>query len=224
MNIVSFVPLLSDPESVVSKFCAKSIKIPVSVELVYLPFVLFKYKVEMTRFFAGKKTEQGLILADMLQGVPMNIKREVSFEVKAGLQEYFKSFFPLSRLRDEKRAEAIAVEAVEVPDEQVLPMILDEALAVDRGRRLLRYELMRLAGNLRYRRFEISPFPETKVVYYPYWLVYYRNRQGQMQFNVIDGVSGQKESGDVVTSLKMGLVRKHPGSLSDVFLRGENKN
>jgi hypothetical protein len=171
----------------------------------------------MTRFFAGKKIEEGLILADMLQGVPMNIKREISFEFKAGLQEYFKSFFRLSRLRDEKRAEAIGVEAIEVPGEQVLPMILDEALAVDRGRRLLRYELMRLTGNLRYRRFEILPFPETKIVYYPYWLVYYRNRQGQMQFNVIDGVSGQKESGEVVTSLKMGLVRKHSGSLSDFF-------
>jgi len=224
MNIVSFIPAFSDPEDVVRKFCARSFKVPYSLELVYLPFVLFKYHVRLTQFFGKTRIKEGLFLVDMAQGIPVNIKTETFFEVEETLKKYFGALLPPLQPEDKKKARTVALEGRDVSEEQVLPPILNESEAIGRGKTLLRYDLMRLAGNLRYRMFEIIPSSETKVLYYPYWIVYYRSGQGEMKFGIIDGLSGQKESGEIVTSIKMSLARKHSNNLGLNFSREENRN
>jgi len=208
MNIVSFKPLFSNADEIVRKFCAKNFKRPLALEMVYLPFVLFKYTVEANRFFGEKKIEEGLFLADLIQGVPVNIKKDTVFRVEAGLKSDFAALLPSPKEGVKRGAEAIIVEAQEVSQTQVLPVILEKTEAMTRGKRLLRYDLMRFFGGLRYRKVEITLYPETKVVYYPYWLVYYRGRRGGMKFAVMDGVSGRKESEEIAHSIEMGLVMK----------------
>ncbi len=71
------------------------------------------------------------------------------------------------------------------------------------------YDIMRLTVALRYRRVDIVPEPDTKTVYVPYWLIYYKDRKNQMKFDVLDALSGQKEGGQIIKSIKIGLVAKH---------------
>lgn len=71
------------------------------------------------------------------------------------------------------------------------------ATAIKRGKR-----------GLRCRKIEITLYPELKLVYYPYWPVYYRGRRGEMRFAVMDGVNGRKESEEIVHSIRLGLVKK----------------
>jgi hypothetical protein len=224
MKIARFAPHFSNPDDIIRKFCAKNFKRPFSVEMVYLPFVLFKYYVEASRFFGEKKIWEGRFLADMVQGVPMNIRKGTGLKVGAALERDFAAVRLSENEAAKKRTETIAIEAVEASESQVLPVILVEAEAIARGKKLLRYDLMRLIGGLRYRKVEIILYPETKLVYYPYWLVYYRGRRGEMKFAVIDGVDGRKESEEIVQSIKMGLVKKKQAPQTLEFSEGANPN
>ena len=74
---------------------------------------------------------------------------------------------------------------------------------------MLRYDLMRLAGGLRYRNWEMVIHPEMAVVHYPFWLIYYRNRRGEMQLGVLDGLNGRREGGEIAASIRKGLMEKN---------------
>lgn len=224
MKIIRFAPCFSHADDVVRIFCAKNFKKPFSVEMVYLPFVLFKYAVRANRFFGGKKVSEGLFLADLIQGVPVYIGKGTSLIVEAALQNEFAALLPLSAEGARRKAETIIVEAQQVSESQVLPVGLTENEAIARGKRLLRYDLMRLFGGLRYRKVEITLYPKTKLVYYPYWLVYYRGRRGDMRIVVIDGVIGKKESEEIVQSIKLGLLKKEQVSVRVEFSEGANPN
>lgn len=224
MKIVRFAPHFSNADDVVRTFCSKNFKRPFSVEMVYVPFVLFKYAVEASRFLGEKKIAKGLFLADLIQGVPVNIRKGTTLKLEAGLQNDFAGLLRSSTEGAKIEAETIIIEVQEVSESQVLPVILVESEAIARGKRLLRYDLMRLFGGLRYRKVEITLYPETKLVYYPYWLVYYRGRRGDMRFVVIDGVIGRKESEEIVQSIKLGLVKKMEAPPRLKFSEGANPN
>jgi hypothetical protein len=210
MNIIRIAPRLTDAEEAVRIFCARTLKLPLAAELVYVPFVLFGYAAELMRFRGEKKILQGLFLADLIQGGPMNVPRGMRFEVGPGLDE------ELSRLTlqggggENNKTAFVRLEIGHVLEKQVLPMLLEREKAMARGKRLLRYDLMRLAGGLRYRKLDVRLLPGAKTVYYPLWLVYYRRRKGEVAFRVIDAVTRRREGGEVARSVAMGLVGKTP--------------
>lgn len=206
MNILTFVPLSSGPDEAVRKFCSKTLKIPYSVELLYLPFILFRYRIELTPFFGRNKTEDGLFLVDLMQGTPMNIRKKTRFDLRGDLQKEFESFKELLPPSKNEKITA-AIQRKDVEEDYVLPAALEEEEAIKKGKHLLMYDLMRISGNFRYRRIDILPFAETKILYYPYWIIYYRNKKNKMEFTVFDGMSGEKEKGQVKESIKLGLVK-----------------
>jgi hypothetical protein len=67
---------------------------------------------------------------------------------------------------------------------------------------------MRLVGGLRVRSMEIKPLPGARTVYYPYWLLYNKGRDGTMRFDPFDALSGQRERGDVAQTIKIALLKK----------------
>ncbi len=215
MKIVRLVPRLSDVDDVIKRYCRKTFKAPCSIELIYVPFVLFKYRIELVSLFGKRKTEKGIFLADSLQGIPINIKKNTKFVFEDGrLQEEFKgligsALIDSSDVIKDGKTITVLVEKEQIPEEQVLPKVLDDQAAVKRGKNLLMYDIMKLTGGLRYRRVDIIPEPETKTLYYPYWLIYYRDKKDRMRFDVLDSLSGQKEGGQIIKSVKIGLFEKH---------------
>jgi hypothetical protein len=224
MKITRFAPHFSNTEDIVNKFCAKNFRKPFSVEMVYLPFVLFKYAVEADPFFGDKKRWAGLFLADLIQGTPVNIRKGTILEAEAASERDFAALLPALTEGAKKTADTIVIEAQEVSEAQILPVVLAEGEAISRGKRLLRYDLMRVSGGLRYRRMEITLYPETKLVYYPYWLVYYRGRRGEMKFAVMDAVNGRKEGEEIVQSISTGIVKKKQSTEALEFSAGANPN
>jgi hypothetical protein len=148
----------------------------------------------------------GLLCADLLQGLPMAISRATRFALGEDLRKELSDF--AGHLDPPRPKRHVLVERREVPDGQVLPGVLDEAAAVERAKAVLRYDLMRLFGGLRFRRIEIAAAAGGKVLYYPFWLVYYRDRRGRMRFDAFDALSGQKEKGEIARSIKLGLLKK----------------
>jgi hypothetical protein len=208
MIIPRLAPAFSSAEELLEKYSAKTWKTPRSLELVYLPFVLFRYRIERKGFFGGGKSDEGLFLVDLIQGVPMNIRKNVAFEVAAGADPDFRIVTALPVSQEGRRGKKFLIENIDVSPDQVLPAVLEEAEAIRRGKQLLRYDLMRLAGSLRFRKMEVAPDCRTKVLYLPYWLIYSRKKSGEVRFDVIDAVNGQKESGQIADSIKIALVKK----------------
>ncbi|MHC4104077.1 MAG: hypothetical protein ACYSR9_03995, partial [Planctomycetota bacterium] len=209
MKIVRLVPKFANTDDVLKKYCRKYFKAPCSLELVYLPFVLFRYRIDLTLLFGKKKTEKGLFLVDLLQGIPINIKKNTKFVFKThDLQEKFRDLIDSNSVEN-KKTTVVSIEPDEVNQEQVLPIVLDEDTAIKKGKNLLMYDLMKLTGSFRYKSIDIIPEPERKILYYPHWLIYYRDKKNQMRFDVLDGLNGQKEGGQIIRSIKIGLVEKH---------------
>lgn len=230
MKIVRLVPRLSDADDVIKRYCRKTFKAPCSVELIYVPFVLFRYRIELVSLFGKRKTEKGIFLADSLQGIPINIKNNTKFVFEDGcLQEEFKgligsALIDSSDVIKDGKIVTVLVEKEQIPEEQVLPKVLDDQAAVKRGKNLLMYDIMKLTGGLRYRRVDIIPEPETKTLYYPYWLIYYRDKKDRMRFDVLDSLSGQKEGGQIIKSVKIGLFEKHKNPENIYLEEGVSRN
>jgi hypothetical protein len=220
MKIIRIAPRLTDPDAAVRVFCARTLKLPAAVELVYAPFVLFRYAVEMTRFRGEKKAYEGLFLADLIQGGPMNVPRGTRFEVGPGLEDEFSRLIPHVEGSENGRTSVIRLETGRVSEAQVLPALMEREGAMARGKKLLRYDLMRLAGGLRHRRLDITLLPGEQIIYYPLWLVYYRRRGGEVAFRVVDAVTGRREGGDLARSIAMGLVGKRPAGQAPEFSQG----
>jgi hypothetical protein len=208
MKIILFSPRLATPEQAAQKFCARTLKIPYSAELLYMPFILFKYSVAMSRFSGRQKTFEGIFLADLVRGVPVNIRKKTAFRVAPGLQAEFGRFTALLAPNGEDHKDAVTIESRDILETQVLPALLEHREAMAKAKSVYRYDIIRLAGGWRYRSLDIRLHPETKIVYYPFWLVYHRTRRGEMTFGVVDGVNGQKEGGEMAASLKLGLLAK----------------
>lgn len=223
MTILSLSPQYPNSDDMLRKFGSKTFKLPFSLELVYLPFLFFRYSLEMTSLLGKKKKEEGLFLVDLVQGIPINIKRKTKFELEPGLEKEFEKFIDLGDI-DSNNKDVIFIERKEVGENQVLPIILEEDVAIKRGKKLFLYDLMRITGSLRYRKVEISPSEEKKVLHYPYWLIYFRTKKKEIKFDVWDGLSGQKESGDIKHSIEIGLVRIEKNIRNLHLLEGERPN
>jgi hypothetical protein len=221
MRIIAFSPRLDTPEEAVQKFCARTLKVPYSVELLYLPFVMFGYSVEMTRYSGRAKTFEGMFLADLVRGVPMNIRKKTAFRVARELKTELAGFMRLLAPGGEGQKDVVMIESRDIPNTQVLPAVLEQDEAMARAKNVYRYDIIRLAGGWRFRNLDIRLHPETKVVHYPFWLLYHRTRSGEMTFGVIDGVSGQKEGGELAASIKFALVAKKADSPKHKIIRGE---
>lgn len=208
MNILRFAPRYSDTDGAVGRFCARSLRVPAAAELVYLPFVMFRYFLEISGRTGKRKAATGLFLADLIQGTPMNVRTDTIFSEESGGGGALAAFLPVSDAVDGKGDGGIRVGRQEVAADRILPALLDMEEAISRARRLLRFDLMRLAGGLRYRDWEVVIHPDRAVIHYPYWLIYCRNRRGEMRLSVIDGLNGRRESGEIATSLKKGLLEK----------------
>ena len=207
MKIVRLVPTVVNSDDAVREFTGRSIKIPYSVELVYLPFLLFKYRINILSFFGREKTDEGLFLVDMLQGMPVNIKRDTKFKISPALQEGFSLLVNVSMAGYDVKKNPLAMEECEIEEEKILPAVLGEDEAVKKGIGLMRYDMMRLAGSFRYRKINILPQPCGRMVYYPYWLIYYRTNHGAVKFAVLDALNKRIEGGEVIKSVKIGLEK-----------------
>jgi hypothetical protein len=201
------------------------------VELVYVPFVLFRYRIELTSLFGKRKTEKGIFLVDSLQGIPVNIKKNTKFVLRdEGLRRPFDGLLgsslinPTDLIKKDDKAITVSIESQDVAEEQVLPEVLDEKAAIKAGKNLLMYDIMKLTGSLRYRRVDVVPEPQTQTLYYPYWLLYYRNKKNQMRFDVLDALTGQKEGGQIIRSIKIGLVEKHKNPQNVNLEKGASEN
>ncbi len=221
MKIILFSPRLATPELAAQKFCTRTLKIPHSAELLYLPFVLFKYSVTMTRFSGRQKAFEGIFLADLIRGVPVNIRKKTAFRVAPGLQAEFAPFTALLAPSGEDHVDAVTIESRDIPETRVLSAFLEPHEAMAKAKSVYRYDIIRLAGGWRYRSLDIRLRPETKIVHYPFWLVYHRTRRGEMTFGVVDGVNGQKEGGDLAASLKFGLLAKQAAPSGHKIIQGE---
>jgi len=206
MKIITIIPEIKDADAVLHKFGRRSLRTPISAEMIHLPYLLFRYRIAWTTLGGKARTTDGLLCADLLQGRPMSIARATRFALEDGLEGEFAEFEPLLDPPRPKRS--VTVERRDVPDAAVLPGALAEEDAIERSKAVLKYDLMRLFGGLRFRRIEIRPLPARKVLYYPFWLIYHRDRQGRMQFEAFDALSGQREKGDIARSIKLGLLKK----------------
>lgn len=215
MKIVRLVPRFDDCDDVIKRYCRKNFKAPCSIELVYVPFVLFRYRIERTSLLGRRKTEKGIFLVDSLQGIPVNIKKNTKFVLKdEGLRRQFDgllgpSVIDSTDLVKNDKTITVLVEQQDVTEGQVLPEVLVQEDAIKKGKNLLMYDIMKLTGGLRYRRVDVVPEPQTETLYYPYWLIYYRDKKNNMKFDVLDALTGQKEGGQIIRSIKVGLVEKH---------------
>jgi len=223
MNIIRIAPCLADADAAVRVFCARTLKVPFAAELVYAPFVMFRYAVEMTRFRGEKKAFEGLFLADLIQGGPMNVPRGTRFEVGPGLEGDLSQLIPQSGSSENGKTAVIRLEAGRVSEAQVLPALMERDGAMARGKKFLRYDLMRVAGGLRYRRLDVTLLPGAKTIHYPLWLVYYRRRAGEIAFRVVDAVTGRREGGEIANSVAQGLVGKKPLGHPPEFFQGANR-
>ncbi|MHC4068239.1 MAG: hypothetical protein ACYSR8_01480 [Planctomycetota bacterium] len=209
MKITRLVPKYADADQVLKRYCRKNFKAPCSLELVYLPFVLFDYKIDALSLFGKRKSESGFFLVDLIQGIPINVKKNTFFDfIDANLKEQFSKLTGEDSAKDEKTV-IVKIQSEEVDPQQLLPTVIDRQTAVEKGKKLLMYDIMKLAGALRYKKVDIVPGLQRKVLYYPHWLVYYRDRKNNMKFDVFDALNGQKEGGQIIRSVKIGLLKKH---------------
>jgi len=206
MKIITILPEV-EAEAVLHKFGRRSLRAPISREMIYLPYLLFRYRVAWTTLGGRGRSMDGLLCADLLQGLPMSVPKATRFALGDGLAEEMASFAGLLEPPHPKRT--VALTRLDVPEEGRLPGVLSESEAAERGKKILRYDLMRLFGGLRFRRIEIAPLAGGKVLYYPYWLVYYKDGRGRMRFDAFDALNGQKEKGEITRSIKLGLLKKN---------------
>lgn len=209
MKINTLVPKYAEAQQVLKRYCRKNFKAPCSLELIYLPFVLFDYRINTLLLFGKRKSESGLFLVDLTQGIPINVKKNTFFDfIDADLKKQFCKLTGRDSVKDEKTV-IVRIQSEEVDPQQILPAVIGVQTAVEKGKKLLMYDLMKLAGALRYKKVDVVPGLQRKVLYYPHWLIYYRDRKNNMKFDVFDALNGQKEGGQIIRSIKIGLLKKH---------------
>jgi hypothetical protein len=210
MDAIRFEPIIKDEaEALKAHYCASSKKIK-SLELVYLPFCLFKYKISRQAWLGENKSDESLLLADMVNGIPINVPAQVEFNDKTGgAMTSLVSGIDKSRATRlagrglKVRVSRISVENAELPDKSALKTAITHEEAVRKGLWALRYDLMRIWGPFRSKSIQMSRSEaEPMQVYFPYWILYYP-KNGKMDFEALDALSGSKEG----TQIKMSIVR-----------------
>lgn len=205
MDIIRFTPSVKTHEDAVKVFCSKSTRIPYSTEIIYLPYILFVYNLCQS-FITGKKTtSRGIFLVDLIQGIPVNIKKNTMFQVSPSLENEMKNLLEGSPAGYNPK-NPLAIEKEDIDEEKILPALLNEHDAIEKGRKLFMYDMMKFSGPCR--NVEITALDERKLIYYPYWLIYYKDRKGVMDFSVLDALNKNRESGDIKRSVSMALLKK----------------
>jgi len=206
MTVIAVGPEV-DADAVLHRFGRRRLQAAISREKLFLPYFLFSYRVVWTTLGGAPKAMDGLLCADLVQGLPMAIPKATRFSLGPGLEAELADLAGLLVHSRPKRT--VVLSRTDVPEERLLPALLSSAEAVERGKSILRYDLMRLFGGLRFRKIVLSPRPGGKVLYYPFWLIYYRGRRERMRFDAFDALTGQREKGEIVRSIKLGLLKKH---------------
>jgi hypothetical protein len=205
MSMITIGPEV-EADAVLYRFGRRRLQTALAREKLYLPYFLFGYRVEWTTLGGKPKAMDGLLCADLLQGLPMAIPKATRFALGPGLEEELVEFASLLDHPRPKRT--VLLSRTDVPEEKLLPAVLSSAEAVERGKSVLRYDLMRLIGGLRFRTISLSAQPGGKVLYYPFWLIYYKDRRERMRFDAFDALTGQRERGETLRSIKLGLLQK----------------
>ena len=217
MLINRFSPTIKTNTEAVKVFCAKSTMIPYSVELVYLPYLMFNYKVVMTMFSGKQRHNEGLFLVDMSTGIPINIKGKLKLKISPEVKNELGKL--VSGYPDEVDPKnPLAIEKYEAAGEQVFPVILDNTEAIDKGKRLLLYDMMKLFGAYRYKNFDIVPEKSnTRIIHYPYWLIYHKDNKEGMKFSVLDALNKHRETGQIINAIKKAMVKSWDADFGQVM-------
>jgi hypothetical protein len=205
MRIARFAPASEEPDRALRRFGLRSFRAPFSTELLHLPHVLFRYRVEWTTLLGRGRASEGLFLADLIQGLPVNVLRTTALAVPESLRPSFAPFADLL-LPGSRTKRTVAVEDRDVPEASVLPASLGEEEAMTRAKGVYKYDLLRVAGGLRLRRFAIVLGAERLPLYYPFRLVYHKDKHGRMAFAAFDAVTDERERGAPARSIKLGLL------------------
>jgi hypothetical protein len=210
MSTVCFQPLFDKPEPVIHKFVTRSFQTPQAVELVYLPFYLFIYKVKTLSLLGRLNTFHNIMLVDLVGGEPTSINRQTFIEASPELTQDFPVLPSITEIqKNNKIKQRLKLIKQELPENSLLPPILRPKEAVNSARKIFKYDFFRLAGGFGYKRVEIVPDFDGLTVYYPIWLVYYSDRKKHMHLKAFNGLTLEKESGNFLLAIKKALLEKH---------------
>lgn len=209
MEAIRFEPVIrNEEEALKAHYSASSRKIK-SLELVYLPFTLFKYRVSRKSWLGEIRSDESLLLSDMVNGIPINVPAQVEFSDRTGKLAPLVSGIDKSRATRlagrglKVRVGRISVENADLPERCALKTAIGHDEAVRKGLWALRYDLMRIWGPFRSKSIEMTRSEaEPLQVYFPYWILYYP-KNGKVDFDALDALSGSKEG----TQIKMSIVR-----------------
>ncbi|MDD5502015.1 MAG: hypothetical protein PHH26_00955 [Candidatus Thermoplasmatota archaeon] len=209
MKAIRFEPIIKDEADALKAHYSASSKKIKSLELVYLPFCLFKYKISRKAWLGEDKSDESLLLADMVNGIPINVPAQVEFNDKTGKMAPLISGIDKSKATRlagrglKVKVSKISVENADLPEKSTLKTAISHREAVRKGLWALRYDLMNIWGPFRSKSLEMSRSEaEPLQVYFPYWILYYP-KNGKMDFEALDALSGSKEG----TQIKMSIVR-----------------
>ena len=207
MKITILKPTIITEEEAVKKFWSKKTKIPYSIELIYFPFLLFRYHVNQIYFSGKNRSYDGLLLTDLIKGIPINVSNKIRFKMNPEFQKKFKDLIdPFFNEND--GYDILFIKEDKVDEEKVLPILLAEDEAIKRGIKILMYDIMKFTGSIRHRKVDIEPRHRGKVIYHPYWLIYYLNRKNEMKFSVLDAMNGQIEGREINDAIQIGLFAR----------------
>jgi len=204
LRVLVLVPVLESAEEASRIYLQMVRHRPTSLELVYLPFVLFRYRIAATSLFGRKREETGAVLVDLNGSVPINIRKGTRI-TGPGMERYAGAIEAEGRGRQRSAGPPFSVESRRVPARAVAPANIPVEEAVKDGLRILRYEYFRLIGPLRNRRMEIRAEDPHTLLYHPYWIFYYLGRGGGKAYDVLDALNGSKEGGQITRSVARAL-------------------
>lgn len=218
MEILRFEPIIKTGEDALKAHCSYSARRIESIEMIYLPFSMFKYEVARRKWLGGEISDRALLLADMVGGIPINVPSQIEFEDKTGgsiaslLSGLDRSVATKMAGRGLKIwASKIAVEKADVQESAAVKPMLGEDEAARRGLWALRYDLMRIWGPFRYRSVNLVKLDgSAATIYFPYWMLYY-NKGGKIHFDVLDALSGAKEGTQIKMSIANGIGNMEMG-------------
>lgn len=203
VDILALRPAIAAVEEASGIYAQKVRHRPVSAELVYLPFVLFRYRLAATSLLGRRREEMGAVLVDLNGAVPINIKKGTRLSGPG--MEGFAGALQADRGGRKPSGPPLAIEARHVPASAVAPAHLPVDDAIRDGLRILRYEVFRLFGALRHRKLEVRAEEPHLVVHHPYWIFYSIKRGGERTFDVLDALNGVKEGGQIIRSVARAL-------------------
>jgi hypothetical protein len=139
-----------------------------AAELLYLPFYLFGYTIVAERARNKKTSEKGLLLVDLINGIPINVMNSSKISLANG-GEKIKDLIG-DKLTEERGDKVIRIDEAEISKEKLPPPRLPAEEAKRKALWVLRWDLMRVLGGFRYKEVNILSNEKGAIIYYPYWI------------------------------------------------------